>query len=156
MQGLQQCMFLDLNFCSNCKVMVPIRGLQNFGSNVPVALRDASRRGCSAGVAEFGHDRPFASFGRIDCKLTVGPRRLGVLFSPSLRNRDGSPALIRRKLTKERALFQGPFTAPLSRGTVVRKAIGPCRCQAIPLPRGTLYDSAYLTPAAAKVKGLSG
>jgi len=62
----------------------------------------------------------------------------------------------RRELIKERALFQGPFAAPLSRGTVVRKAIGPFRCQVIPLPRGPLYDSAYPTPAAAEVKGLSG
>jgi len=64
--------------------------------------------------------------------------------------------MTRRKLIKERALFQGPFTAPPSRGTVVRKAIGHCRCQVIPLPRETLYDSTYPTPAAAKVKGPSG
>jgi len=79
-----------------------------------------------------------------------------LLFSPSLRNTDGSSALTRRKLIKERALFEGPFTAPPSRGTVVREAIGPCRCRFIPLPWGTLYDSTYPTPAAAEVKGLSG
>ena len=63
--------------------------------------------------------------------------------------------MTRRKRIKERALFQGPFTAPPSRGTVVRMAIGPCRCEVIPLPRETLYDRAYPTPAAAEVKGLS-
>ena len=80
----------------------------------------------------------------------------GLLVSPSVRNTDGSSVLTRRKLIKERALFRGPFTAPLSRGTVVRKAIGPCRCRVLPLPRGTLYDTAHPTPAAAEVKGLSG
>lgn len=49
-------MFVEANFCSNCKGMVPVHRLQNYVSNAETAV--GGRNGGAGFAALFGHEPP--------------------------------------------------------------------------------------------------